>query len=99
RKSAAATTRDVIDALYGLLEEGHIEQSQFARLRVHLDWIQYRQNFREPVMIMRATSEAGEDRSIMDIHVDTRQVSPETLRSKLIEAMARGSIPTPGSQD
>jgi hypothetical protein len=99
RKSAAATTQDVVDALYGLLEEGHIEQSRFARLRIHLDWIQYRQNFREPVMIMRAMNEAGEDPSIMDIHVDTRQVSPEALRGKLLEAMAREDGETPRPED
>jgi hypothetical protein len=89
RKSVAASSQDVVDALYGLLEEGHIEQAQFARLRIHLDWIQYRQNFREPVTIMKATNEAGEDPSITDIHVDTRQVSPEALRDKLLEAMLR----------
>ncbi len=47
RKPAAATTQDVVGAIYSLLEEGHLEQPQFAHLRVHLDWIQYRQNFRE----------------------------------------------------
>ena len=99
RKAAAATTQDVVDALYGLLEEGHIEQSQFARLRIHLDWIQYRQNFREPVMILRAKSEAGHDPPIMDIHVDTRQVSPEALRGKLIEAMSREEGDTPRRED
>ncbi len=99
RKSAATTTTDVIDALYGLLEEGHIEQSQFARLRIQLDWIQYRQNFREPVMVLRATNEAGGDPSIMDIHVDTRQVSPEALRGKLIEAMAREDGEKPRPED
>ena len=99
RKSAATTTQDVVDALYGLLEEGHIEQSQFARLRIHLDWIQYRQNFREPVTIMRATGDTGEHPSIMDIHVDTRQVSPETLRGKLMEAMAREDGEKPRPED
>ena len=50
RKPAASATQEVVDTLYGLLEEGHLEKEQFARLRVHLDWIQYRQNFRECVM-------------------------------------------------
>jgi hypothetical protein len=88
-KSAATTAQDVIDTLYKLLEEGHIEPSQFARLRIHLDWIQYKHNFREPVTILRARNEAGEDASITDIHVDTRQVSPQALRGKLLEAMLR----------
>src|ERR1700730_17449146 len=95
RKSAAATSEDVIDALYGLLEEGHIDEAQFARLRIHLDWIQYRQNFREPVMIMRAASEAGEDPSLVDVHIDTRQISPGALRGKLHEAMLRADPEAP----
>jgi hypothetical protein len=46
-KGAGATAQDVIGALYSLLEEGQIEKDQFARLQVELDWIQYKQNFRE----------------------------------------------------
>jgi hypothetical protein len=99
RKSAAATSQDVIDALYGLLEEGHIEQAQFARMRIHLDWIQYKQNFREPVTIMRAASEAGEDPSLMDVHVDMRQILPGALRDKLLEAMRLADPDAPRSDD
>lgn len=99
RKVAAATSQDVVDALYALLEEGHIEPSEFARLRVHLDWIQYRQNFREAVTIMEATSETGKDASIMDIHVDTRQVTSETLRPKLLDAMLKSNLEAPKVED
>jgi hypothetical protein len=99
RKSAAATSQDVIDALYGLLEEGHIEQSQFARLRIHLDWIQYRQNFREPVTIMRTAQDSGEAATLMDIHIDTRQISPGELRGKLLEAMLRADPQVPPTED
>ena len=99
RKSAVATSQDVIDALYGLLEEGHIEQAQFARMRVHLDWIQYKQNFREPVTIMRAVSEAGEDPSLMDVHVDMRQILPGVLRGKLLEVMQASDPDAPRTED
>src|SRR5215467_5285212 len=99
RKPAAATSQDVIDALYGLLEEGHIEQSQFARLRVHLDWIQYRHNFREPVTIMQAGNDHGHGESWMDIHIDIRQVPPGQLRVKLLEAMSRANPETRVTQD
>jgi hypothetical protein len=99
RKSAAATSQDVIDALYGLLEEGHLEQAQFARLRIHLDWIQYRQNFREPVTILRAASEAGGDPSPMDVHVDMRQISPGVLRDTLLEAMRLADSDAPAEEN
>ena len=99
RKSAGATSQDVIDTLYGLLEEGHIEPSQFARLRIHLDWVQYRQNFREPVTIMRTAQETGETTPIMDVHIDTRQVLPGELRGKLLEAMMRADPEAAHAED
>ncbi len=76
--------------MYALLEEGLIEQSQFARLRIQLDWIQYKQNFREVVSVVECRNEWGEQ-SIMDIHVDTRQVvpGPGCLRKEMLRAMAR----------
>ena len=49
-KVAAATAQDVVGTVYSLLEEGHINQDRFARLQIELDWIQYKQNFREVVI-------------------------------------------------
>jgi hypothetical protein len=80
RDSAAATTNEVIETLLALLEEGHLEPTQFARLHVHLDWIQYRQNFREPVLFTRSTNDRGENSSLMEVRIDTRQVLPGSLR-------------------
>ena len=87
-KSAAPNAQSVVDALYKLLEEGEIGQSQFARLRIQLDWIQYKQNFREVVSVIEHRNESGEQ-TIMDVHVDTRQVSPECLRKEFLNALAR----------
>jgi len=36
---AAAATQSVIEAVYALVEEGLIDQGQFARLQVELDWL------------------------------------------------------------
>jgi len=99
RKPAVASSQDVIDALYGLLEEGHLEQSQFARLRAHLDWIQYRHNFREPVTIVRVLDEKGDAEPWMDVHIDLRQVRPGELRAKLLEAMSRANPETRPTED
>lgn len=87
-KSAAANAQAVVETLYALLEEGLIDQSQFARLRIQLDWIQYKQNFREVVSVAENLDGRG-DKSIMDVHVDTRQVVAGCLRKEILRAMAR----------
>ena len=87
RKPAANTTQEVVDVLYSLLEEGRIEQEQFARLHVQLDWIQYRQNFRECVMAIMATSDRPEQFPPLDVHVDTRQVTPGCLREAILRTL------------
>jgi hypothetical protein len=87
RKPTGASAQDVIDTLQSLLEEGHLEQSQFANLRIHLDWIQYRHNFREAVTVMPGTNERGENLPFMELHVDVRQVAPGTLRAEMLRVM------------
>jgi hypothetical protein len=90
---AAAATQDVIETLYSLLEEGHIEQNEFARLRIQLDWLQYKKNFREVVLVTQG-QEAGDNPSpIMHVQVDTRQVVPGCLRPAMMRAMLRAGAP------
>ena len=86
---AAATTQGVIEAVYALVERGEIDQGQFARLQVELDWIQYKSNFREAVTATQGYNAFGQPCPIMDVHVDTRQVVPETLRADLLRAIHR----------
>jgi hypothetical protein len=88
-KTAAVTAQDVVGTLYSLLEDGHIDQNQFACLQIELDWIQYKQNFREVVVATQGYSANGEPAPIMDVHVDTRQVVPGCLRAELLRAIAR----------
>jgi hypothetical protein len=87
-KSAAGNAQAVVETLYALLEEGLIEKNQFARLRIQLDWIQYKQNFREVVSVAENRDDRG-DQTIMDLHVDTRQVVAGCLRPEILRAMAR----------
>ncbi len=94
-KAAAATAQDVIGTLYSLLEEGHIDQAQFARLQIEMDWIQYKQNFREVVIATQGYNSQGDQVPIMDVHVDTRQVVPGCLRGELLRAMARTQADAP----
>jgi hypothetical protein len=88
-KSAANTAQDVIGTIYKLLEEGHIDQHQFACLQIELDWIQYKQNFREVVIATQGFNQSGDQVPLMDVHVDTRQVVPGCLRGELLRAIAR----------
>lgn len=99
RNPAAAAAHDVIDALCSLLEEGNLEESQFARLRVHLDWIQYRQNFREAVTVIPGTNDRGEYLPLMEVHVDGRQVAPGSLRAEMHRAMLRAAPEPAPEQD
>jgi hypothetical protein len=93
RSPAADSAREVIETLYGLLEEGHLEESDFARLRVCLDWINYEQNFREPVTVVPGKNERGEYLPLMEVDVDTRRVTSTSLRAAVLRAMR------PESQD
>ncbi|HMD32054.1 MAG TPA: hypothetical protein VKG84_09095, partial [Candidatus Acidoferrales bacterium] len=95
RKSSGASAQEVIDTLQAMLAEGHLEQSQLASLRVHLDWIQYKQNFREPVTVVPGTNERGDRLPFMEVHVDVRQVTPGTLRDLMLRAVVQAQ-PGPG---
>jgi hypothetical protein len=98
-KAAATSAQDVIGTMYTLLEEGHIQKAQFARLQIELDWIQYKQNFREVVIATHGYNEKGQQVPIMDVHVDTRQVVPGCLRAALLRALAHSNAPEPQNQD
>jgi hypothetical protein len=94
--AAIATTPNVIDVLYKLVEDGHIDPAQFARLQVQLDWVQYKQNFREVVTASRGAGPAARPGSmpnderrppVIDMRIDTRQVTPENLRAEMLRAI------------
>ena len=95
-KAAATTAPDVIETIYSLMEEGHLGKDQFARLQIELDWIQYKQNFREVVLATQGFNAQGQRSPLMEVHVDTRQVAPGCLRSEMLRALARANT---GAQD
>jgi len=98
RNHAALSAQNVVAALYELLEEGQIEQSEFTRLRVHLDWIQYRQNFRETVTVTRGTGERRGRDPTVEMHVDVRQIAPDSLKEDILHAVIRAN-PEPAGDD
>ena len=46
----------VTGSLMSLVEDGVLDARMAPSLRIHLDWIQYKTNFRDPVMVRRTTS-------------------------------------------
>lgn len=84
RKAAA---KEVVPTLFSLLEEGWGDPSLLAHLRAHLDWIQYRHNFREAVTVRRTFTGRGEPLPPIELAIDVRQARPETFREELIRAL------------
>jgi hypothetical protein len=74
---------EVLRALLALVDEGRIDPRTVPDLRVHLDWIQYRANFRAPVLVRRATDPRGEAAALAELAVDLRRVEAASLREAL----------------
>jgi hypothetical protein len=86
--SVAAGAGEALQAVLALLEEGCLEPALLPALRVHLDWIQYRSNFREPVSVRRATDGRGAPLPLAEIAVDLRQTGGPALREALRGALS-----------
>jgi hypothetical protein len=84
----ASQASELIGALLSLVEEGRIDTRLLPTLRVHLDWIQYRANFREPIILRRAADSRGEPLPLAEIAVDLRQAEPGQLRDAIARALA-----------
>lgn len=99
RDSAATTTNEVVSTLLSLLEEGHLKPAQFARLQVHLDWIQYRENFREAVTALPETEDGDGNTAVTEVRIDSRQVTPGSLRELLCKAISPANPEAPQVPD
>jgi len=83
----AETAGEVVRTLLALAGEQHLDPRLLSGLRVHLDWLQYRANFREPVTVRRATDPQGAATALAEIAVDLRRVEPAALRDGLAAAL------------
>jgi hypothetical protein len=82
----AESTSSVVSTLLTLLEQGHVAPDILNHLNVHIDWVQYKTNFREPIVMRRAIKD--EDvLPLTEIAVDLRQVKQETFREALAVAL------------
>ena len=93
RASAIATANEVLVSLLSLLEEGHLKPAEFARLQVQLDWLQYKQNFREAILVVQNGGQltGGEP---LEIRIDSRQVALGSLHDALQKAMQPAIVET-----
>jgi len=82
-----ARAGEVVRTLLELLAGGLVDARVVPGLRVHLDWIQYRANFRDPVTLRRAVDGAGQPLGLAEIAVDLRRADPAGLRAALAEAL------------
>ena len=59
----------VTGSLMSLVEDGVLDAKMAPSLRIHLDWIQYKTNFRDPVMVRRTTSAQGQALPLAEIAI------------------------------
>ena len=83
----ASQASEVLGALLSLVEDGRVDARLLPTLHVHLDWIQYRANFREPITLRRAADARGEPMPLAEVAVDLRQAEPGRLRDALARAL------------
>jgi len=79
---------EVIASLAGLLDQGRLDADVLSRLRLHLDWLQYKANFREPITVRHATGARGELTALAELAIDVRRTRPERLADELARAIA-----------
>ena len=79
---------EVLAALFELLDQGRLDPELLPHLRLHLDWIQYRANFREPVTVRRAADARGERMALAELAVDLRRAPRDRLIDELGGALA-----------
>jgi hypothetical protein len=83
---------EVVRVLLALVEEGRVDPRLLSGLHVHLDWIQYRGNFREPVSVRRAADPRGAGPPLAEIALDLRRIEPAALRDALGAALRAASV-------
>ena len=77
----------VTGSLVDLVEGGQLDPRIAPSLRIHLDWIQYKTNFRDPVIVRRTTDAKGHALSLAEVAIDLRQCQSGTLPQELERAI------------
>ncbi len=84
----------VTGSLMSFIEDGILDPRIAPSLRIHLDWIQYKANFRDPVIVRRTTNSQGQALALAEIAIDLRQAEalrlPDDLR-RALKSIAPGA--------
>ena len=94
----AELTSRIIGPLTLLIERSGIDQDNALSLRVHLDWIQYKTCFRDPVVVRRAVDQQEQPLPLSEIAIDLRQAATPAFDEHLTNAvdMLKGVAPQNG---
>jgi len=76
----------VTGSLVDLVENGQLDAKIAPSLRIHLDWIQYKTNFRDPVIVRRTTDATGRSLALAEMAIDLRQCQADMLPRQLADA-------------
>jgi len=85
--SVAAPAGAAVASILAAIDQSGLDARVLARLRVHLDWIQYRANFRDPVTVRHTADAGGQPLSLAELAIDLRQTSGDELREALARAL------------
>ncbi len=86
RKGRASVASDVVSTLLSLFEDEQLDRKILPHLNVHLDWVQYKNNFREAVDLRKAVRD-GQDLPLVELVIDERQVCKDTLRADMTRVL------------
>jgi hypothetical protein len=83
----AELTSRVMGPLASVIEQSGIEQDDAMALRVHLDWLQYKSSFREPVVARRAVDRDEQPMPLSEISIDLRRFDAAAFPEQLAAAV------------
>jgi hypothetical protein len=87
QKGLSELTSLVVGSVISQVEERDVDARMLSSLRVHLDWLQYKTNFRDPVGVRRTVDSDGQPMTLAEIAIDLRQVDPARLAQDLGAAL------------
>ena len=92
----AELTSRVTGSLAGLLDEIGLDPETASALRIHLDWVQYKRSFRDPVVVRHAVDHLERRLPLAEIAIDLRQADAARLPGQLtaaVRALGGGARP------
>jgi hypothetical protein len=98
-KAGDTSPSEVLGAFFALLEQGRLDPDLLPRLRLHLDWIQYKANFREPITVRHGADASGRRMALAELAIDLRRARPERLSEALAAAVAAVGADEPAAED